>query len=193
MADNDAELVLEELTPRQKCFVAEYLIDLNATKAAIRAGYNPNSASVTASDMLAKANIAAMVARAMEQRASRVQMTADSVLHEMSLLSHSNIDHYIVDDDGRVVLTEGAPDGAMAAVQSVRRKKTIREDKDGNCTVTYDVEIKLWDKPTPLKLMGRHTGLFPDRMEHTGKNGGPIETVSEIKRTIVRPGDAPTK
>lgn len=123
------------------------------------------------------------------QRASRVAMTADTVLHEMSLLSHSRVDHYIISDEGQVTLAEGAPADAMAAVQSIRKRtrvirKLVGEEYEEERI--YDVELKLWDKPTPLKLMGRHVGLFPDRQEHTGKDGGPIEH-SHIERVIVDP------
>lgn len=107
----------------------------------------------------------------------------------MSALALSRIDHYIVDDDGNVKLAEGAPDNAMAAVQSVKRKKIVKEDRAGNLTITYDVEIRLWDKPQPLKLTGRHVGLYPDKVEITGKGGGPIETVTEVRRTIVKAPD----
>lgn len=93
----------------------------------------------------------------------------------MAALAMSRIDHYIVDDNGQVQLAEGAPDNAMAAIQSIKRKKTVRQDTAGNITITYDVEIRLWDKPQPLKLTGRHVGLYPDRVEHVGKGGGPIE------------------
>lgn len=103
----------------------------------------------------------------------------------MSLLANSCLDHYYVDDDGQVQLTETAPDGAMRAIQSIKRRKTVKESRDGELTITYDVEIRLWDKPAPLKLMGRHVGLFPDRVEHVGRDGGPIEfagaTVEEMK------------
>jgi len=68
-------------------------------------------------------------------------------------------------------LAEGAPEDAMAAVQSIKRK--TRVDKDGS--VTFDVELRLWDKPAPLKLTGRHVGLYPDRVEVVGKDGGPIQ------------------
>ena len=94
----------------------------------------------------------------------------------MSLLAMSRIDHYVVSDEGQVELAEGAPDGAMAAVQSIKRKCKIFRDKEGHETHReYDVEIRLWDKPQPLKLTGRHVGLYPNRVEVTGKDGGPIE------------------
>ena len=164
------------LTPRQAAFVAEYLIDLNGTQAAIRAGYAHDSASVEAVRLLANDKIAASVARGQAQRTSRVNISQDTVLHEMSMLALSRIDHYVVSDDGQVELAEGAPEDAMAAVQSIKRKTRVHYDNQGNVTgKTYDVELRLWDKPTPLKLTGRHVGLYPDRVEHVGKGGGPIE------------------
>jgi phage terminase small subunit len=116
------------------------------------------------------------VARAQAQRSQRVNLKQDDVLHEMSALALSNISHYIISDEGQVTLAEGAPDNAMAAVQSIKRKTKVFRDKNGAETHReYDVELRLWDKPQPLKLTGRHVGLYPDRVEHVGKGGGPIE------------------
>jgi hypothetical protein len=76
----------------------------------------------------------------------------------------------------------------MGAVSSIKKKTTVRRVPVTNEVVTtYDVEIKLWDKPNPLKLMGRHVGLFPDKVEHSGPGGGPIETISRVERVIIDP------
>lgn len=183
---NDAR-PLPPLTRRQAAFVEEFTIDLNATQAAIRAGYAEKNAHVQACDLLNKPQVAQAVAEAKAQRASRVGMVADTVLSEMSLLSHSCLEHYVIDDQGQVKLAEGAPAGAMRAIQSIKRRVEVhpaRKDDPESGYKVYNVELKLWDKPAPLKLMGRHVGLFPDRVEHTGANGGPIE-VAEIRRVIV--------
>lgn len=175
-----------DLNSRQRAFVSEYLRDLNATQAAIRAGYSPTSAAETASLFLSNPKFSACIERAKAERLSRVNLKADDVLHEMSLLAMSRIDHYEVTADGNVVLAPGAPEGAMAAVQSIKKKTRIFKDRLGVETHReYDVEIRLWDKPTPLKLTGRHAGLYPDRMEITGKGGAPI--VAKIIREIVDP------
>lgn len=177
----------KDLNPRQAAFVAEYLVDLNGTQAAIRAGYSPHTANEQASALLANLNIAEAVERGKAQRASRVNISQDTVLHEMSMLALSRIDHYVVSDDGQVELAEGAPEDAMAAVQSIKRKTRVHCDAQGNITgKTYEVELRLWDKPAPLKLTGRHVGLYPDRVEHVGKGGGPIE-IAEVRNTIVDP------
>lgn len=173
MASDTSE---HQLTPRQAAFVAEYLVDLNASQAAIRAGYSEATAGPGAAQVLSNIKVAEAIERGKAQRLARVNIKQDDVLHEMSLLAMSRIDHYVVSDEGQVELAEGAPDGAMAAVQSIKRKCKIFRDKEGHETHReYDVEIRLWDKPQPLKLTGRHVGLYPNRVEVTGKDGGPIE------------------
>jgi phage terminase small subunit len=174
------------LTPKQEAFVAEFLIDLNGAKAAIRAGYSARTAGEQAYDLLRNPDIAAAIERGRAQRAQRTRMEQDMVINEMAHLGFSCITHYAVDEEtGDLVLRDGAPLGAMAAVQSVRHRKRVRVDKDGAVVTTYDTAIRLWDKPKALFLLGRHVGLFADRIEHTGPNGGPIETVKRIERIII--------
>ena len=71
---------MPELTDKQKAFVQEYLIDLNATQAAIRAGYSKKTAAVVGHENLRKPYIAEAVAEAQAARARRTQIDADYVL-----------------------------------------------------------------------------------------------------------------
>lgn len=71
------------LTPRQLAFVAEYLVDLNGTQAAIRAGYSPHTANEQAARLLAKASIQAAIREAMAARSARTEISADAVLREL--------------------------------------------------------------------------------------------------------------
>lgn len=173
------------LTTRQQAFVHEYLVDLNGAQAAIRAGYAEDSAAVQAARLLSDDNIRAIVERNKAQRMARVGISADAVVNEIAVLANSSVDHYFVDDFGNLKPTEDAPEGAMRAIASVRKK--IRHAKDGS--ITYEVEFRLWDKPGSLKLFGKHAGVKAcfDKVEVTGKDGGPIETVTEIRRVVVRP------
>lgn len=176
-----------KLTPRQEQFIQEYLIDLNATQAYIRAGYAVTGAGESAHDLLKRPEVARRIAMAKAQRVTRTRFSQDQVLHEMSLLAHSRIDWFRIDDAGQVELTERAPVGAMGCIQAIKRRVTHKSNpQTGEQSTTYDVEIKLWDKPTPLKLMGRHVGLFPDRVELTGPNGGPIP-IARIESVVVDP------
>lgn len=182
-----AEAIVEaprrELTPRRKRFVEEYLIDLNGTRAAIRAGYSPRTANEQAVALLADVSVAEAVAKAKEQRATRVGMTADQVLNEMAILANACVDHYYVDELGRLRPTPDAPEGAMRAVQWVKRRTKI--DKDDNMTI--EVEFKLWDKPGSIKAMGKQIGLFPDKVEVSGPGGKPIEVVGKVERVLLDP------
>lgn len=195
-ASSDVEQLAARCTAKERAFVAEYVVDMNATQAVLRCGcFNvmPENAATQGTRMMSRPHVKAAVSMAVAQRESRTKMTADSVLHEMSLLSHSSIDHYVIDDKGQVELAAGAPDGAMRAIKSIKRRTTIKEGRGENAEVTivYDVELTLWDKPEPLKLMGRNAALFPNKVEVTGPNGGPVETVTKIERTIVRPAAQP--
>jgi len=74
---------MKKLTPKQQLFVAEYLVDLNATQAAIRAGYNQNSANMQAGRMIVKDNIQAAIQKAMAKRTEKIGRTALEVLKDI--------------------------------------------------------------------------------------------------------------
>ncbi len=186
--DNDAESVqtiYDRLTPKQKAFTREYQLDRNGKQAAIRAGCSSRSAASTASYFLTLPDVVAVIERETASRAARVGMTQATVLQEMALLAASCINHYVITDDGQVRPADDAPEGVMRAIQSIRKRTTVKTTPGGDRFVTYDIDVKLWDKPNPLKLMGKQVGIFAERIEHTGKDGKPIETVSRIERVII--------
>jgi phage terminase small subunit len=143
------------LTGKQGRFVAEYLIDLNATQAAVRAGYSPKVAYRQGFENLRKPQVEAALTEAMAARAQRVELSADAVLREIALVSQSNIQDYEIDDHGDVRLRPGALPEAMRAVQSLRKR--IVHTEQG---VLYETEIKLHPKTPNLRMAGEHLGLF---------------------------------
>ena len=78
---------MDKLTPKQSMFVIEYLKDLNATQAAIRAGYSEDTARAIGCENLTKPNIAAAIDKQMEYRAQRTLITADYILTSMQEVS----------------------------------------------------------------------------------------------------------
>ena len=74
---------------KQEMFVKEYLIDLNATQAAIRAGYSKRTAEIIGFENLRKPNIAAEIQKAMAERGERVELTADQVLVDINTIKKS--------------------------------------------------------------------------------------------------------
>ena len=146
-----------KLRGKQARFVEEYLIDLNGTAAYQRAGYTatPRVARSNAVRLLANASVQAAITAAQAARARRVHLTQDAILREVALLSQSDISHYTIDDQGEVALREGAPEGAMRAVASLKKKIVHTE-----AAVIYETEIKLWNKPTALRMAGEHLGVL---------------------------------
>ena len=145
------------LRPKQQRFVDEYLVDLNATQAALRAGYSARTARVMGPQNLSKPVIQAAITTALTARSTRVQLTQEAILEELHLLSHSDIRHYTVNEQGDVVLTPQAPPNAMRAVASL--KKRIVPTEHG---LAYETEIRLWNKPASVRMAGEHLGTFRD-------------------------------
>lgn len=166
-----------KLTPRQERFVAEYLIDLNATQAAIRAGYAAKDADVQGPRLLGNVRVAAAIEAGKAKHVAKTGITRARVLNELEALAFSRVDNYEIDAAGNVSVKEGVPDSAMGAISSIKRK----EWSDGEGGHTVEVELRFWDKPGMVKLAGRYRSVkgFADRVEHTGKNGAPIAVKRE--------------
>lgn len=143
-------------TTKYQRFVASYVACLNARTAAIEAGFSPRSAHVKGHMLLKKPDVLAAIAAAQTKLQVRTEITQDRVLAELALLAFSSVDHYEIDDFGKVTLAKDAPAGAIRAVASIKYRVTT--DDEGR--VERTTELKLWDKPGPLKTAGKHVGLF---------------------------------
>lgn len=177
---------MAKLNDKQKRFVEEFLIDLNATQAAERAGYSKSTARQQGSRLLSNADIADAVAMAQERRSKRTEIDADSVLKELAKIGFANMEDYIqvVDGDAYVDLSGLTRDQA-AAISEV----TVEDFKDGRGDDARDVrrvKFKLSDKRAALVDIGKHLGMFVERRELTGKDGGPIQTNDTGDRELAR-------
>jgi phage terminase small subunit len=162
------------LTYKQEAFVNEYLVDLNATQAAIRAGYSEDTAGVIGSENLKKPYIREAIQKAMDSRAERTKITADRVLNELGKMGFANI-RDIFTESGNLRPINELPEHVAAAIQSVEvTVKSGDENEDGSRTVENVHKVRLADKKAPLELLGKHLKLFAERVEHTGKDGGEI-------------------
>jgi len=86
---------MAKLTDKQELFCKEYLIDLNATQAAIRAGYSENTAQIIGSENLSKPLIAKKIAELKAKRAERVEIKADDIARQLDIMRRANISEYI--------------------------------------------------------------------------------------------------
>lgn len=149
------------MTKKQKRFAEEYLIDLNATQAAIRAGYSPDTAKAIGSENLTKPDIRAQIDKAIAERSKRTGVNADRVVQELAKVAFLNaID--VIDPKTATVRPNAAPEDT-AAIQSVKVKKSSSETGEST-----EREVRMADKLKALELLGRHMGMFRDKMELSG-------------------------
>ena len=154
---------MSKLTQKQKRFCDEYLIDLNATQAAIRAGYSNHTAKDIGCENLAKPHIRAYIDHRITEREQRTGITQDMVVEELAKIAFANIDDYVEIDDSaganKVVVkpTREVPEDKISAVSS------IKQGPNG-------IEVKLHDKVRALENLGRHLGMFKDKVEIFGSN-----------------------
>ncbi|MCD1644151.1 terminase small subunit [Aurantimonas coralicida] len=154
------------LTPKQERFVQEYLVDLNATQAAIRTGYSAKTAKQQGQRLLTNADVQAAVSAAREEASERSGVTIERALQEMARLGFSDIRN-IFTEGGQLKHPSSWDDATAAAVSSVKvvTRPTGGEDENGNKEVEHVHEIKLWDKNSALDKIGKHLGMFIDRGE----------------------------
>jgi phage terminase small subunit len=136
---------------KQKLFVQEYLVDLNATQAAIRAGYSEATAYSQGQRLLKNVEIANMIDEAMKERGDRTQVTADMVIAELAKVAFHNVQDFV--NGGNSILELKHLDREkVAAVSAV--KTTMKADGD------LVSEVKFHDKIAALEKLGRHLGIF---------------------------------
>lgn len=152
---------MAKLTAKQKKFVEEYLIDLNATQAAIRAGYSPNTAQEQSSRLLSNVMVKNEIDKAIAERSRRTGISQDRVLRELAKIAFVNPNDVINFSDATVKMTS---EENLAAIASVKVKKIPGEYGDAT-----EREIKLCDKLKALDLLGKHLGIY-DKKDAEDKN-----------------------
>ena len=135
---------MAKLTPKQQRFVEEYLIDLNATQSAIRAGYSAKTAQEIGSENLSKPMVAKAITEAQEKLSNKAQVTVEMVVQGL-----------------------------------------LNEAKDLSEGSTQSARVSAWAH------LGKHLGMFKDKIEHTGPNGGAIDL--SLKVVFENDGETSTK
>lgn len=157
---------MAKLTPKQQRFVDEYLIDLNATQAAIRAGYSAKSAQVIGAENLLKPMIQSAIQDVISKRSERTEITQDAVLKELAKLGFANMmDYMSIDKNGDPFVDFSALTRDQAAAIS---EVVIEEYKEGggdDAREVKRVKFKLMDKRAALVDIGKHLGMFVERKE----------------------------
>lgn len=174
---------MSKLTNKQKLFADEYLIDLNATrayKAVYKSCKKDETARVNGSRLLTNANIIKYIEERMEERSKRTEITQDFVLKELYAIAKANGSDFatVVDEpiirDGKYVID---PDtDKMKTYKSVEVMTTDKLDEDKKKAIAsiketkFGIEVSTYDKVKALELLGKHLGMFKDRIEISGLN-----------------------
>lgn len=153
-----------KLTAKQQAFIEEYLIDLNATQAAIRAGYSEDTAFSIGCENLTKPLIAAAIAEAKLARSKRTNIKADRVLQELARIGFSDL-RKVITDHGHIRNPQAWDDDTAAAISSLEvvRKSDSEKDEDGHPIIEYVHKIKMWDKNSALEKLAKHLGVYSDK------------------------------
>jgi phage terminase small subunit len=139
----------KKLTKKQEMFCKEYLIDLNATQAAIRAGYSEKTAKNIGAENLAKPYLSEYIQKLMDKRSEKTNLTAESILNDILEVK----------------------DRCMQKVEPITYRKDGEEYPTGEYKFEHNGALKA------LELLGKHLKLFTDKVEHSGKIELPSITV----------------
>jgi len=173
-----SEKAKRKLTPRQSRFVDEYLVDLNATQAAIRAGYSEKTADSQSARLLVNVKVQSTIQGRMHRRSERTEVDSDYVLRRLADIDEMDILD-ILTDDGALKPIKDWPKTWRTTLSGLDISTTITNFKE-ELTENILKKIKWPDKVKNLELIGKHVDVqaWRERLEHTGPNGGPIQTIN---------------
>ena len=166
------------LTNKQIKFCHEYILDLNATQAAIRAGYSKNTARFIACENLTKPNIQQKLAELQAETAKRNQVTVDMIIEELKELGFSNIADFM--HDGKMLPLAEVAKNKLKAVSQVKLTRSV----NGNDKREI-IEFKLYDKLSALDKLARHCGFY--EKDNRKKSEYDLDTLTvEEKLTMLK-------
>lgn len=147
-----------KLTEKQQRFVEEYLIDLNATQAAIRAGYSAKTADQQGSRLLANVKVQQAISVAMAERSKRTGINQDRVVLELARIAFVNIEDVVDTDTGEILSNASRDD--LACIESIKFKQS-----DNQYGGSIEREVKISPKLKALELLGKHLGMWNDKID----------------------------
>lgn len=168
------------LDPKRRLFVKEYLVDLVPTKAAERAGFAPSAGA----KLLKEPLVARAVETAIQKRERQIERTAERVLEEVGAIAFADL-RKAFRDDGSLLPPHEWPDELAPAMSSVKVNELFewqpREDGGRGkekVQVGFTKEVKLWDKPAALGMLGKYFKLWADQIEVK------VEAMSDEERVL---------
>ena len=148
-------------------------MDLNAAQAAVRAGYSAKTAESCGPRLLRNAQVRKEVERLQEERAKRLDLTADDVLAELVRIARVDIGE-AYDEKGRLRPLKDIPEDVRRAIAGVEVVELFEGAGEERVQSGELKKLKLWDKVKALELLAKHLGLLRDKVEVSGAGGGAL-------------------
>lgn len=157
--------------PRHEQFCLEYIIDFNAAASARRSGYATSSSTAEGSRLLANRNIKTRIQFLIAERVERTKINADAVVMALSRHAFTTIKEFYGDDGQLKALADMDPEAAAAirSIKTVRKADWDDVDSDGKPSIKNVDELRMSDPLKAMELLGRHLGMFTDKVEHSGE------------------------
>ena len=164
-------------------------MDLNATQAAIRAGYSERTAAAQGVRLLRNVKVRDAVAAAQGKRESRTEVTQDMVIRELARIAFSDV-RKLYREDGSMKSPSELDDDTAATLAGIETLEEFEGAGGDRCLVGHTKKVRSWDKGRALELLGKHLGMFVDRS--TVKLEGRMEVVNdEAVAAILASPDGP--
>lgn len=191
----------DKLTAKQQQFVQEYLLDFNATQAAIRAGYSQKTAQVIGAENLRKPMVAAEIQRLGTKTAAKLEVTRESIMQELAAVGFARATDFVrveTEPTSRLVIhpLTGEPVSMPGGYQqTVRITDTadLPEDKAaalaGIKQGANGIELKLHDKLRALELLGKAVGMFDSREAPVTAENNLFEVIAESAKEVLPTND----
>ena len=183
---------MEKLTRNQKIFCDEYLIDLNATrayKAAYKNVKKDETAAAAGARLLRNVKVKNYIDEKMKEREKRTEITQDKVLKELAKIGFADLKDYLEYKTAKSVVEydeAGEPIIDYTTIIDLIDSREVDTSPIQEVSISKDgtFKFKLYDKQKALELIGKHLGMFVDKTEVTGKDGGPIE-IQDARQSLI--------
>jgi len=159
-AGGDVEM--GKLTPKQETFVREYLCDLNATQAAIRAGYSAKNAGKIGPELLGKTRISEAIEKLMKEREKRTEVTQDMIVRQLAKIAFLDIKDVVTWDDGQGIKIR--PSDEVDGTVLTEVSETMSEGG-------WTKKVKMSDRMRAIEMLGKHLGMFKENIQLSGAIG----------------------
>lgn len=173
------------LSAKQQRFVEEYLVDLNATQAAIRAGYSVKNAKQIGHQSLHRPEVAAAILRRREKVSKKLDVTVERVLLELARIGFSDVRNAIA-KNGALLPIDEMPEDMSRVIAAIETEELFDGSGENRVRVGQTRKVKLWDKGQALVQLGKHLGMFTEKIEMKIEDLSAEQRAERVKELIAK-------